>query len=328
MAGLSSDRGPPRRSRRRFLCYAFILLAISISALTGCSSAAAVPRQRSVVHHHHHHHHQHGQQQQQHRTRCPWPLITDGAVQEGPDVAGTRAYLAPVVFEGKARSKSDGPVYRVTFDVVTVYKGQVGTGTQVRLEFMAGNGTSVVMPATTSTVVQRRTTKNNHHHNHNHHNPSNKECLVSADIRTGRRYMVFAAHWGPNNLTAVSSPLIHTKKSLKEVRSTLCPRCGELLLLLLLLFCLSSFPLTRHICSSDSPTGGRAGGWTDFISGSAPFPPYVYFQQLSFVVVQQRHTHFVCVCVCGAHHFLLCREELPYRHPPLLARGALTLSMF
>jgi hypothetical protein len=198
------------------------------------------------------------------------------------DVAGTRAYMAPVVFEGKARSRSDGPVYRVTFDVVTVYKGEVAlTGSQVRLEFKstttttqpaATAATTTILPqrskslrslshnsATTrsrtlsagrrisasnrnSDVVglgsssgrrrqqgqqqqQQQQQQHHHHHRHQHHNT--RECLVTAEIRTGRRYLVFAAHWGPNNFTAFGSPLVHTKKSLKDVRSTLCPRCGE-----------------------------------------------------------------------------------------------------
>jgi hypothetical protein len=66
---------------------------------------------------------------------------------------------------------------------------------------------------------------------------------VTAEIRTGRRYLVFAAHWGPNNFTAFGSPLVHTKKSLKDVRSTLCPRCGESLFLPSLFF----FPILPGI---------------------------------------------------------------------------------
>jgi hypothetical protein len=212
-------------------------------------------------------------------TECPWLewepnnsglSVSESSVQHHQaDMAGTRAYMAPVVFEGKARSRSDGPVYRVTFDVVTVYKGEVAlTGSQVRLEFKSGTTTTT---ATTTTAaanskslrslshnsatgrsrtlsagrrisassdgagqspVRRRQPgqgQQPHHHRHQHHNT--RECLVTAEIRTGRRYLVFAAHWGPNNFTAFGSPLVHTKKSLKDVRSTLCPRCGESLFL-------------------------------------------------------------------------------------------------
>ncbi|XP_045035417.1 protein vein isoform X2 [Daphnia magna] len=201
-------------------------------------------------------------------SQCPWmqwePQPAVGHVSPAAaaayeaDVAGTRAYMAPVVFEGKARSRSDGPVYRVTFDVVTVYKGEVAlAGSQVRLEFKSGatpaHRSAVGGPskhlrslsrnsATTRSRTlsaarrasdvasgasgqRRRQQAGQHHRRHQHH--SARQCLVTAEIRTGRRYLVFAAHWGPNNFTAFGSPLVHTKKSLKDVRSTLCPRCAR-----------------------------------------------------------------------------------------------------
>ena len=211
-----------------------IVLFLVVGTLSGgCSSAAVISsgqqrRPQSVVHGHHHHH--------QARTRCPWPIQMDaGQNGQQADVAGTRAYLAPVVFEGKARSKSDGPVYRVTFDVVTVYKGEVTAGSQVRLEFKSNQTASGAGPAAGARRTSGGIVKNHHHHHHHNHQ-SSAECLVTADIRTGRRYLVFAAHWSANNLTAVGSPLIHTKKSVKDVRSTLCPRCGELLTIFLSFF--------------------------------------------------------------------------------------------
>ncbi|XP_046453807.1 uncharacterized protein LOC124201689 isoform X2 [Daphnia pulex] len=206
-------------------------------------------------------------------TECPWLewepnnsglSVSESSVQHHQaDMAGTRAYMAPVVFEGKARSRSDGPVYRVTFDVVTVYKGEVAlTGSQVRLEFKSGTTTATTTTAAANSKSLRSLSHNSatgrsrtlsagrrisassggagqspvrrrqpgqgqqpHHHRHQHHNT--RECLVTAEIRTGRRYLVFAAHWGPNNFTAFGSPLVHTKKSLKDVRSTLCPRCAR-----------------------------------------------------------------------------------------------------
>jgi hypothetical protein len=224
-------------------------------------------------------------------TECPWLewepnnsglSVSESSVQHHQaDMAGTRAYMAPVVFEGKARSRSDGPVYRVTFDVVTVYKGEVAlTGSQVRLEFKSGTTTTpaTTPPAAANSKSLRSLSHNSatgrsrtlsagrrisassdgagqspvrrrqpgqgqqpHHHRHQHHNT--RECLVTAEIRTGRRYLVFAAHWGPNNFTAFGSPLVHTKKSLKDVRSTLCPRCGESLFLPSLFF----FPILPGI---------------------------------------------------------------------------------
>ena len=270
---------------------ALILLLVMLSALpNSCSSAA-------TIHHYpqspvtgrggrgsggpHRHHNNNNNLPSTTTTasrilnECPWlewesnsVTSSDNNVVAGheADVAGTRAYMAPVVFEGKARSRSDGPVYRVTFDVVTVYKGEVAlTGSQVRLEFKSGlTTTTTTQPAAAATAIlprskslrslshnsrsrtlsagrrisasnsnsdvrrqqgQQQQQQHHHHRRHQHHNT--RECLVTAEIRTGRRYLVFAAHWGPNNFTAFGSPLVHTKKSLKDVRSTLCPRCGE-----------------------------------------------------------------------------------------------------
>lgn len=272
----SSDRGPPPFRPPAAVTIGLLLLLLCSWAPSGCSSAAITAKPRGAVvqqqqqqqlqlqqqqqqqpqHHHHHHHHHHQRQQLQQKRMmkttksaataavCPWTLDAASSRAAEADVAGTRAYLAPVVFEGKARSKStdSGPVYRVTFDVVTVYKGQVASGSQVRLEFISNQTvvmTSTGRPSIRRTMAVNKSSSHHHpHHQHHHHHSSsgsssssnsassNRECLVSADIRTGRRYLVFAAHWGPNNLTAVGSPLVHTKKSLKEVRSTLCPRCG------------------------------------------------------------------------------------------------------
>ena len=253
------------------------LFALFLVLLLAGAQAASVPSRRTLaassgansspqstsVHQHRHHHHAKPSKSEQ----CAWtqwesdPLLSD--------VAGTRAYLAPVVFEGKARSRSDGPVYRVTFDVVQVFKGDVAPGSQVRLEFAkpadsalrslgAGSrrsaGTAVLAEpvvgksgsrssgrttsardshsssSSISSVRPRRpaTSNNQLHHSHHHrHHGHQSKCLVTAEIRTGRHYLVFANRWGPNNFTTFGSPIVPTKRSLKDVRSTLCPRCGE-----------------------------------------------------------------------------------------------------
>jgi len=210
-----------RRWRRPHRLALFVMALALCSSIPAASSAAVVNNNNRtpsstttpLPHHRHHHHHRLRPAPAAAPVVCPWK---DSSGEEH-DVAGTRAYVAPVVFEGKARSKStdSGPVYRVTFDVVTVYKGGLTAGSQVRLEFINNNGT-------TATATSRRTMTSSSSSSN-----SKRECLVSADIRTGRRYLVFAAHWGPNNLTAAGSPLIHTKKNVKDVRSTLCPRCGK-----------------------------------------------------------------------------------------------------
>lgn len=287
---MDSDPVPISPSGRR-LCFAWwpserFLVAFLFVLLIGGSQAASVSRRTLASNtnspgpvvqqqHHQHRHHHHAKPAKNADGQCAWMQWESDASLT--DVAGTRAYLAPVVFEGKARSRSDGPVYRVTFDVVTVFKGDVSPGSQVRLEFakaadsgalrsLGGSrrqpaGTAVVAervkPSRTSgrslssardshssssssssspsgRAVQRRRPEatnqlSNHHSSnshHRHHSHQNK-CLVTAEIRTGRHYLVFANRWGPNNFTAFGSPIVPTKKSLKDVRSTLCPRCGE-----------------------------------------------------------------------------------------------------
>ena len=209
--------------------------------------------------------------------------------------AGSRAYLAPVVFEGKARSKSDvlsAGLYRVTFDVVTVLKGSdVATpNTQVRLEFLSPHATdwrgrALTKPApltvadaadaaarasvpaavrtntalasasaTTSTMknitktslVPAKTQPVTAKKRKRPSMDKARTCVVEADVKPGRRYMVFANSFGPNNFTAVGTPLVHTKKTLKEARSILCHRCGKFLKFpQLLLFSSKLSPPTR-----------------------------------------------------------------------------------
>ena len=136
---------------------------------------------------------------------------------------GSRAVLAPLVFEGKARSKSDvlglGGLYRVTFDVVTVLKGsQLAPAAdytwQVRLQFLKPMTSSTA----NSTVLSRKQKSKK---------SEKRRCVTAADVKPGRRYLVFAESWGPNNFTAVGAPLVHSKRALKDVRSVLCHRCGQ-----------------------------------------------------------------------------------------------------
>ena len=175
--------------------------------------------------------------------------------------AGSRAYLAPVVFEGKARSKSDvlsAGLYRVTFDVVTVLKGGDVTtpNTQVRLEFLSPHATdwrgkplvkptpltvataalrtnTVTTTATTNATKASLSPRKSQALVKKRKRPSTdskaRACVVEADVKPGRRYMVFANSYGPNNFTAVGAPLVHTKRTLKEARSILCHRCGKFL---------------------------------------------------------------------------------------------------
>jgi len=173
--------------------------------------------------------------------------------------AGSRAYLAPVVFEGKARSKSDvlsAGLYRVTFDVVTVLKGGDVTtpNTQVRLEFLSPHATdwrgkplvkptpltvataalrtnTVTTTATTNATKASLSPRKSQALVKKRKRPSTdskaRACVVEADVKPGRRYMVFANSYGPNNFTAVGAPLVHTKRTLKEARSILCHRCAR-----------------------------------------------------------------------------------------------------
>lgn len=145
-----------------------------------------------------------------------------------PDVdVGNRAYLAPTVFEGKARSMSSrrkpGLNYAVTFEVKQVYKSQPGfqplqKNDSVRLHFR-----DKLVPGK-STVCNGHETGNKGNKQQQRDNPSG---VVRANIKRGKVYLVFVNRVGPRNFTILGEPVIRNKKNEQVVQAVVRPDYGE-----------------------------------------------------------------------------------------------------
>lgn len=143
-----------------------------------------------------------------------------------PDVdVGNRAYLAPTVFEGKARSMSSrrkpGLNYAVTFEVKQVYKSQPGfqplqKNDSVRLHFR-----DKLVPGK-STVCSGHEAGNKQQQQRD--NPSG---VVRANIKRGKVYLVFVNRVGPRNFTILGEPVIRNKKNEQVVQAVVRPDYGE-----------------------------------------------------------------------------------------------------
>ncbi|XP_024872480.1 protein vein isoform X1 [Temnothorax curvispinosus] len=141
-----------------------------------------------------------------------------------PDVdVGNRAYLAPTVFEGKARSMSSrrkpGLNYAVTFEVKQVYKSQPGfqplqKNDSVRLHFR-------------DKLVPGKSTVCNSHEAGNKGNKQqqrdNLSGVVRANIKRGKVYLVFVNRVGPRNFTILGEPVIRNKKNEQVVQAVVRP---------------------------------------------------------------------------------------------------------
>ncbi|XP_039312181.1 protein vein isoform X2 [Solenopsis invicta] len=140
-----------------------------------------------------------------------------------PDVdVGNRAYLAPTVFEGKARSMSSrrkpGLNYAVTFEVKQVYKSQPGfqplqKNDSVRLHFR-----DKLVPGK-STVCNGHDAGNKQQQQQRD-NPSG---VVRANIKRGKVYLVFVNRVGPRNFTILGEPVIRNKKNEQVVQAVVRP---------------------------------------------------------------------------------------------------------
>lgn len=149
-----------------------------------------------------------------------------------PDVdVGNRAYLAPTVFEGKARSMSSrksGSNYAVTFEVKQVYKSQPGfqplqKNDSVRLHFRdkSAPGKSTVCDGHEAVAAgggKQQTQEQQRD------NPSG---VVRANIKRGKVYLVFVNRVGPRNFTILGEPVIRSKKNEQAVQAVVRPDYGE-----------------------------------------------------------------------------------------------------
>lgn len=141
-----------------------------------------------------------------------------------PDMdVGNRAYLAPTVFEGKARStsaRSPGSNYAVTFEVKQVYKSQPGfqplqKNDSVRLHFRdkSAPGKSTVCGYDTDGKQQQQR--------------DNQSGVVRANIKRGKVYLVFVNRVGLRNFTILGEPVIRSKKNVQAVQAVVRPDYGE-----------------------------------------------------------------------------------------------------
>ncbi|XP_028048444.2 protein vein isoform X2 [Monomorium pharaonis] len=138
-----------------------------------------------------------------------------------PDVdVGNRAYLAPTVFEGKARSMSSrrkpGLNYAVTFEVKQVYKSQPGfqplqKNDSVRLHFRD------------KLVPGKSTVCNGHEQQQQQQQRDNPSGVVRANIKRGKVYLVFVNRVGPRNFTILGEPVIRNKKNEQVVQAVVRP---------------------------------------------------------------------------------------------------------
>ncbi|XP_034185998.2 membrane-bound neuregulin protein vein [Osmia lignaria lignaria] len=143
-----------------------------------------------------------------------------------PDVdVGNRAYLAPTVFEGKARSMSSvrkpGSNYAVTFEVKQVYKSQPGfqplqKNDSVRLHFRdkSAPGKSTVCGYDTDGKQQQQQQQQQR---------DNQSGVVRANIKRGKVYLVFVNRVGPRNFTILGEPVIRSKKNEQAVQAVVRP---------------------------------------------------------------------------------------------------------
>lgn len=132
-----------------------------------------------------------------------------------------RAYMAETIFEGKVRSKSSvrdpGGKYGVTFVVQHVHKDQ-------------SNGQNALRPRTQVRLYFKQkltTTKPTAHCVQRYNYTRRPGDLTKANIKRGRRYIVFVNGIGPHNYTILGEPVPKTKKNLQAVREVLCRNCGK-----------------------------------------------------------------------------------------------------
>ena len=127
-----------------------------------------------------------------------------------------RAYMAGTVFEGKVRSGNRAPqpggVYSVTFVVQKLIKDnssvQLSLHSPVRLRFRDKKGPD---PGSPGSCQQS--------YNFTRRDP------VRANIKQGRKYIVFVTGLGPHNFTVIGEPVIRTDKNSKAIRDVLCRNC-------------------------------------------------------------------------------------------------------
>lgn len=160
---------------------------------------------------------------------------------------GNRAYLAPTVFEAKARSMSSlrkpGSNYAVTFEVRHVYKSQPGflplqKNDSVRLHFRdktggtggkstvcaSGGGAGGAGSGATGAAAAAAG-----YYGKDAEEEAAAAGAVRANIKRGKVYLVFVNRVGPRNFTILGEPVIRSKKNEQAVQAVVRPDYGEYL---------------------------------------------------------------------------------------------------
>lgn len=123
----------------------------------------------------------------------------------------SRAYLADLIFEGTARSRSSGAKgrYDVTFSIQRILKQKNNTykpKSQIRLHFGG------------------RASRRSSQYNLLNDCPINSitsSKIQKANVKVGGKYYVFAERFGPGNYTAKGDPIVINKRNLKSIRSVI-----------------------------------------------------------------------------------------------------------
>ncbi|KAF7418961.1 hypothetical protein HZH68_001614 [Vespula germanica] len=154
-----------------------------------------------------------------------------------PDMdVGNRAYLAPTVFEGKARSMSSvrkpGSNYAVTFEVKHVYKSQPGfpplqKNDSVRLHFRdksaPGKSTVCGYEGYDNNAAGKQQQRGGGGGGGGGGAGGDQSGVVRANIKRGKVYLVFVNRVGPRNFTILGEPVIRSKKNEQAVQAVVRP---------------------------------------------------------------------------------------------------------
>ncbi|XP_035732270.1 protein vein-like isoform X2 [Vespa mandarinia] len=155
-----------------------------------------------------------------------------------PDMdVGNRAYMAPTVFEGKARSMSSvrkpGSNYAVTFEVKHVYKSQPGfpplqKNDSVRLHFRdkSAPGKSTVCGYEgydNNAAGKQQQQQQQRGGGGGGGGGGDQSGVVRANIKRGKVYLVFVNRVGPRNFTILGEPVIRSKKNEQAVQAVVRP---------------------------------------------------------------------------------------------------------
>lgn len=129
----------------------------------------------------------------------------------------SRAFLADLIFEGTARSRSSSTSgrYDVTFVIQKILKQKNSTfkqKSQIRLHFGG--------------KANRKSSRNNLL-NDCPINSINNSKITKANVRVGGKYYVFAERFGPGNYTAKGEPIVINRRNLKSIRSVISRNRGK-----------------------------------------------------------------------------------------------------